>query len=415
VSIYQTPLDRLQWSDVHELLNQQAVENSRLEFKSTMPAKDELLKKLSSFANTFGGYLLIGVKAGSEDGRIESIPGVVEQSNLKQTVIQWCTEGVHPPLNPEVSGAIPVAESTDQVVYVVSIQESSEAPHFLNGRKGVYVRTNEYSKRFEARFATQPELLNMLERRRIVEQRREALLGRARARFQAYVAADYAKLARSSGQVGARLLFFVVPRYPTRTIWSYQNLLELRNKIRVRWRGDLYPSSHSDTVTQHESVICLNPAAGFSAFEMNQWGMLHYVTEVEEKQGDRVSGIHLHSVMGHALLFLRHAGLMMQRVTDLGELSLLLQLEGVRGKPWLYQGFSGIEERPASKLDDTFEIEHLVRREDLLADPDGLAVTLLRHVFFALNWSDVALNEERMRRMIQSGYRFNSWETPANR
>jgi len=40
----------------------------RLEFKSEVPTKDEVLKKLSSFANTFGGYLVIGAKANGADG-----------------------------------------------------------------------------------------------------------------------------------------------------------------------------------------------------------------------------------------------------------------------------------------------------------------------------------------------------------
>ena len=42
-------------ADLQELLIDSAVENARLEFKLQVPTKDETLKKLSSFANTFGG------------------------------------------------------------------------------------------------------------------------------------------------------------------------------------------------------------------------------------------------------------------------------------------------------------------------------------------------------------------------
>jgi hypothetical protein len=43
------------------------------------------------------------------------------------------------------------------VCYVVSVSENEFAPHFLNGRKGVYVRTDEFSSRFEPLLATENE------------------------------------------------------------------------------------------------------------------------------------------------------------------------------------------------------------------------------------------------------------------
>ena len=59
MSIYSTPLPQLKTADLEELLVGRAVENTRLEFKREVPDKDETLKKLSSFANTFGGYLVV--------------------------------------------------------------------------------------------------------------------------------------------------------------------------------------------------------------------------------------------------------------------------------------------------------------------------------------------------------------------
>jgi hypothetical protein len=52
MSIYTKSVDNLISADLQELLDEQAVENVRLEFKLGRPDKDETLKKLSSFANT---------------------------------------------------------------------------------------------------------------------------------------------------------------------------------------------------------------------------------------------------------------------------------------------------------------------------------------------------------------------------
>jgi predicted HTH transcriptional regulator len=70
MSIYTTPLSQLGTNDLQDLLNDGAVENVRLEFKLVAPNKDETLKKLSSFANTFGGFMVVGASARSTDGRI---------------------------------------------------------------------------------------------------------------------------------------------------------------------------------------------------------------------------------------------------------------------------------------------------------------------------------------------------------
>ena len=67
--------------DLAELQTDGAVETVRLEFKVQPPGPDETLKKLSGFANTFGGYLVVGASAASSDGRVKDFPGVDLQRN----------------------------------------------------------------------------------------------------------------------------------------------------------------------------------------------------------------------------------------------------------------------------------------------------------------------------------------------
>ena len=98
MSIYNRPVESLSSNDVAELLAERAVENVRLEFKREAPARDETLKKLSSFANTFGGYLVIGAEANSADGRLQALPGVLFEAGFKQRIIQWCYDGASPPI-----------------------------------------------------------------------------------------------------------------------------------------------------------------------------------------------------------------------------------------------------------------------------------------------------------------------------
>ena len=48
MSIYTKPVSQLETIDLQELVNERAVENSRLEFKFLVPNKEETLKRLSS-------------------------------------------------------------------------------------------------------------------------------------------------------------------------------------------------------------------------------------------------------------------------------------------------------------------------------------------------------------------------------
>lgn len=115
MSIFTKPFTQLQATDLQELLTDLAVENVRLEFKSNVPDKDETLKKLSSFANTFGGYLVVGAKANSSDGRIEALPGVDVQAGYKQKIVDWCFGGSTPPLTAEVSDPVSVPSGSGKV------------------------------------------------------------------------------------------------------------------------------------------------------------------------------------------------------------------------------------------------------------------------------------------------------------
>src|SRR6266545_1930639 len=222
MSIFVTPLSQLSTQDLQQLLDEQEVENLRLEFKRGVPTKDETLKKLSAFANTLGGFVVVGAEAGN-DGRLVGLPGVDAQSSYKQTIVQWCFDGMTPPLDVDVSDAIPSPTAIDKRCYVVQVRESDLGPHFLNARKGVYVRSNEFSSRFESQLANENVLRHLLQRRQLVRDRRASLLERARRRFDTFTKQRYAELARNGKKtIGARFDLCVVPRFPAQPICDHE-------------------------------------------------------------------------------------------------------------------------------------------------------------------------------------------------
>jgi hypothetical protein len=415
MSIFSKPVSDLGPQDLQDLLDRQAIENVRLEFKRAIPTKDETLKKLSSFANRYGGYVVIGADASSADGRIAGLPGVEAQPSYKQTVVQWCFDGVSPPLTVAVSDPIESPADTGKVCYVLHVPESDLAPHFLNARKGVYVRTDEFSGRFEALPATEAELRYLFDRRKPIFDRRAELLRRAKRRFRAHADRSYqeamsAMPAAAPPETKEARSYFelsVVPRYPAQTLCEQQDLRPHIRNSALAWRGTQFPLLLENAVSQHESAIQLDPCGCLSILEANVWGMLFYATEIQEEIRGR-QAIHPFQFVGYVLLFVKHAARMLPKIGYSGALVVDMTLQSIGGVPWTSSGGSG----PSSQLDDeaSFGIE---TTSDVLAEnPDRIAMDLLRYSFFATNWPDAVHTQQRLQNLVLEGYRFNFWPLP---
>lgn len=413
--IFAKPVTQISTPDLQELLTDQAVENLRLEFKREIATKDETLKKLSAFANTIGGLVVIGAQAGG-DGRITALPGVELKSGYKQTIVQWCFEGASPPIDVEVSDAIPIPGGADRVCYVIGVRESDLGPHFLNGRKGVYVRSNEFSSRFEPQLANENELRHLLHRRQLVRDRRTELLRRSRERFETFATQKYDELGKRKEGMRARFDLSIGPRFPAHVVCEHARLMSVLPAINIGWRSVGFPrSTGGGLISQHESVVVLRPGSSFSILEANTWGMLYYATEVE-RDGPRQSekeldGIHSYHFSGQLLVFLEHAGRVLVQLGYAGPLAIEMKLEGIRGVPWIVfddqMAFTG----PASQLDDTATFSIETTTDELAEARDTVAMNLLRYVFYATNLTD-AVSVPELERYVGRGYYYNGWGEP---
>jgi predicted HTH transcriptional regulator len=216
MSIYSKQINSIAYSDLLLLLDEGAKENIRLEFKREYPSKDEILKKISSLANTWGGYIIIGVEQDS-NGRASTLVGVEPKSGFQQQIIEWCYGGIYPPISPLVSAPIQKAEEPARVFYVIYVLESYDAPHFLNGRKGCYIRTDEFSQSFEPRLATYDEILHLSERRQTAISKREKFIARARSRFDSHVEQSYGSHKNVIGNIDFTMWIAIIPTFPPQT------------------------------------------------------------------------------------------------------------------------------------------------------------------------------------------------------
>jgi len=412
MSLFTKPLSQLETADLQELVKEKAVENVRLEFKSQIPSKEDTLKNVSSFANTFGGFMVIGATADSTDGRIKDLPGVDKQAGYKQTLVQWCFGEASPPLTVEVSDPIPAPADNGKVCYVVYVAESDVAPHFLNRRKGIWVRTDEFSARFEAHLANEHELRHLFDRRKLVREQRARLLDRARRRFDIYAAKKHTDLSGNIAKLGSRLEFCLVPRFPARQLCEEELLKAHIQKSLTSWRQVMFPDPGSPILSQHESAIVLNAARGTSMFEVNVWGMLFYGTRIDEDHNG-TSGIHIYQFVGYLLLFIQHAGKMLQMLGHSGPIFIETSLASILGTPWLYPtNRAWLSTVPGSELDDDVTFSITITSEELRERPDGVAMDVLRYILFSVNCAHLADSSQKLAELIGFGYGYNCWPQP---
>ena len=410
---YTTAISKLVESDLQELVTDQAVENLRLEFKSTVPSEDQTLKKLSSLANTYGGIVIVGAE--EKDGKITNLCGVPLQPGYKQTLANWCFMKFSPPLTAEFSEPIKLANG--QYCYVISVPESDVAPHFVNGRKGVWIRTDEFSNRFRAELANENELRALFDRRKAVRERRDFNIQRARERFAAHIATMHTDMSGHLGDVGPIFELCVTPRFPARQLCLHGDLQPHVSRAAFHLRGVQFLGNDSHPITAFESVIIRDAlhVGGTSIFSTDIWGTCYYATQIatEEKNiaGQNVTGIHRAAFNGFVMSFLLHAARMLKSLGCFGPLLVRISLKSIRGMHWLYSTGSAVWDKIGSELDKEISFELPSISESFCSDPYTLGAVILETVFYSTNWSDLVDTPKKRQEIVEEGFRYNRWAT----
>ena len=121
-------------------------EGVRVEYKAQFPK--DIPKILSSFANTQGGVLIIGIEADKIHNKVNlPIKGIPKVDGIEERIVQSGLMGIHPPVMPEV--IILDVPETENVVIVVRVDESHHAPHAIQNSTKVYIRFESISQPYE--------------------------------------------------------------------------------------------------------------------------------------------------------------------------------------------------------------------------------------------------------------------------
>lgn len=125
-------------------------EGIRVEYKQDFGqgVRDKIPKVVSSFGNSYGGALVIGVKT-NKGKPVEPIEGFDKPGNeeLSLTVENICHQHIYPLLMPQITEI--VSEITGKAFLLVEVEPSPEAPHAIENSRKVYIRTGSSSNPYD--------------------------------------------------------------------------------------------------------------------------------------------------------------------------------------------------------------------------------------------------------------------------
>src|SRR6516165_5508355 len=178
-------------------------EGLRVEYKANLDAsvREKIVKVVSSFANSQGGVLVIGVTAVNGEPRAP-FDGFVEteREELALTIENLCLSGIYPLLLPD-NITLVRSDIPGRVFLVIEVGESSRAPHAVENSQKVYVRTGDSSNPYD--LATIDSILDLMKRRRDPLALRNKLISEATERAN-----------DPANQVVPRMEISICPTYP---------------------------------------------------------------------------------------------------------------------------------------------------------------------------------------------------------
>jgi predicted HTH transcriptional regulator len=175
--LFTKSISTLNFEDVEEFCARFR-EDIRVEYKSTFDnsVKAKLPKILSSFANSYGGILIIGIDAPA-GAPIRPYDGIIfAEREPGLTVQNLCRSAIFPEI-PLYTSLIASRES-GKAFLVVQVNESPKAPHAIENSTRVYVRTEGGTERIA--LADLGRVERMLLRRQEVSRRWDEFFAQSR-------------------------------------------------------------------------------------------------------------------------------------------------------------------------------------------------------------------------------------------
>ena len=322
--MFTKPIDEITFEDVKSFCDVWA-EGVRVEYKKEIR---HIPKIVSSFANTHGGIFLIGVEADQTNNMpICPIEGIPKDSGIEERIQQSALTGIYPGIIPEIK--LVDVPNSNNVVVIVRVDESLQAPHAIKDVTQVYIRVGSITQPYEYKHANMDNIAYMFKRREdsqiVARQILERIKEKGRAIEPAHITID--NLVHIYDAL-PKITIIVQPTFPYRPMISVSDIYELCRK----W---LFPLRRVEGgvsyVEQRYEEEYINAIKG-DYIEFNEYGIIYRKSMVSIYNNSGQERIDCYQFFSHIKDLIEYAVDLYGKCEYLGNIKISIQLQKVLGR-----------------------------------------------------------------------------------
>jgi hypothetical protein len=255
-------------------------EGLRVEYKRDFDAsvREKLPKVVSSFANSHGGVLIVGVNTVNGEPRapyegFEPPP----RDELVLTVENICLQNINPPVFPRTT-VVP-SDIANRVFLVIEVEESGEAPHAIENSKKVYVRTGNAANPHD--LAEVDLIIDLVKKRKEPLELRDRLEKSAERRAERWVTSPQSYIQVS-----------ICPRFPRSALCLSEEVYDFVQNARYRGGQFIHPNYLHRVPDGVAGQMPEGTATAAVYEEINRFGLLFSRTRFRKVPwGDQRDGV----------------------------------------------------------------------------------------------------------------------------
>lgn len=272
-------------------------EGVRVEYKQEI---SQIPKIVSSFANTQGGIFIIGVTADREKNEvIFPIHGIRSKPGIEEQIQQSALTGIYPGVIPEVR--MVEVPNSDNVVFVVRVDESVQSPHAIQNSTRVYIRSGSVTQPYE--LADMDRIKYLFSRRENAQAVAGDILNRIEERTQRLNCAEGVP----------SLTVIAKPVFPYRPVISPAEILSA------------LPSSLNES-QKVAGGVCTFLRSGRKYTEFNEYGIAYCKADLNCSENSEIEYFHLRDGIWDLI---RQASTLYRACDDFGNIEVSVGLEDV--------------------------------------------------------------------------------------
>jgi len=413
--LFTKEITKITFEDVVNFCNEQIRESINLDYKREFPT--DLEKTISSFANTMGGLIVLGVE--DKDGKPKlPVRGLKYEKGFSERVTSIILSNIYPPVFPEIQVCDPVRNRT---FVIIRVPQSNMTPHYIRHRTKIYIRTGDITQPEKLAPAEQIEWL--WDRRKKSEELRELLYSTTLERYNNRI-----KLHKLSGIPFSEATISIIPLYPTEPYKSPQEIKQISETIVASGYYEEFPYLRYEKIRPVQGGIASfafnKETQDINYTELNQFGLFYHkedlgsLEKVEtKKEGiektEEIKRAYLAQIMRLIDLFLEASANFYEKLGYWGLVEFKFSLEKLLGIELMDIGermFRYPWEQDNISVDERLKWQREYYVNEIKNKRVELLIELLKDIGWSLGWEGIT--EERIKNVFKKYGRLPEIETP---